>query len=141
MTDLTLTCSRIIKATPAQVYDAWLNPAKILRYMTMGPDMRAENARTDPRIGGRFAFNMVGDQRSPHQGTYTALDPHSRIAFTWETPWSAEGSHVDLRLTPIAGGTEVVLTHVRFRSEDSRDGHRKGWTGILERLDGMLVTA
>jgi uncharacterized protein YndB with AHSA1/START domain len=139
MTDLTLTTRRTIKASPEQVYMAWLDPVVIAKYMTMGPDMQARDVRNDPRVGGRFFFNMVGERANPHQGTYTELTPYTRIAFTWETPWSASGSRVDLTLTPVAGGTEVVLTHVKFVSEQSRDGHLKGWAGILERLDGLVA--
>jgi uncharacterized protein YndB with AHSA1/START domain len=139
MTDLSLTCRRTIKATPEAIYNAWLDPVMIAKYMTMGPDMVARDARSDPRVGGRFHFVMVGEKESPHEGTYLTLTPYSRIAFTWESPWSAPGSQVDITLKPVAGGTEVVLTHVKFLSEDSRDGHNKGWTGILERLDKMLA--
>jgi len=28
--------------------------------------------------------------------------------------------------------TKVVLTHEQHRTAESRDGHAKGWTGILE---------
>ena len=139
MTDLTLTCRRTINATPEQVYNAWLNPEMIIRYMTFGPEMAAQNAMSDPRVGGRFSFDMVGENRNPHAGTYLVLTPYSHIAFSWETPWSAPESRVDLVLTPIPDGTEVVLTHVKFLSDQSRDGHFKGWTGILDRLDGMLA--
>lgn len=139
MTDLTLTCRRTIKATPEQVYKAWLSPDMILKYMTFGPEMACQNAIADARVGGRFSFDMVGENRNPHAGTYLVLDPHSHIAFSWETPWSAPESRVDLLLTPVPGGTEVVLTHVKFLSEQSRDGHLKGWTGILDRLGGMLA--
>lgn len=139
MTDLSLTCRRILKATPEQVYNAWLDPKMILKYMTMGPDMRALDATSDPRVGGRFSFVMQGEQAHPHAGTYLVLTPYSHIAFSWETPWSAPESRVDLLLAPVDGGTEVVLTHVKFVSEQSRDNHNKGWTGILERLDGMLT--
>jgi uncharacterized protein YndB with AHSA1/START domain len=139
MTDLSLTCRRTIRATPEQVYNAWLDPKMILKYMTMGPDMRALDAKSDPRVGGRFSFLMQGEQAHPHAGTYLVLEPHSHIAFSWEAPWSAPESRVDLTLTPVDGGTEVVLTHVKFVSEQSRDNHTKGWTGILDRLDGMLA--
>ena len=139
MTDLSLTCRRTIKATPEQVYKAWLDPKMILKYMTMGPDMRAQDASADPRVGGRFSFVMQGEQAHPHAGTYLVLKPHSHIAFSWETPWSAPESRVDLVLTPVDGGTEVVLTHVKFLSEQSRDNHNKGWASILDRLGGMLA--
>ena len=139
MTDLSLTCRRTIKASPERVYNAWLNPDMILKYMTFGPEMACQNATSDPRVGGRFSFDMVGENRSPHAGTYLVLTPHSHIAFSWETPWSAPESRVDITLTPVPDGTEVVLTHVKFTSEQSRDGHFKGWTGIFERLDAMLA--
>ncbi len=139
MTDLSLTCRRTLKATPEQVYNAWLDPKMILKYMTMGPDMRALDATSDPRVGGRFSFVMQGEQTHPHAGTYLVLTPHSHIAFSWEAPWSAPESRVDLTLMPVDGGTEVVLTHVKFVSEESRDNHNKGWTGILGRLEGLLA--
>ncbi len=113
MTDLILTTRRTIEAGPEQIYTAWLDPVVIAKYMTIGPDMQARHVRNDPAS--------------------------SRIAFTWETPWSAPGSMVDLPLTPVTEGTEVMLTHLKFPSGQSRDGHLKGWTGILERLGGLVA--
>ncbi len=139
MTDLSLTCRRTIKARPEQVYNAWLDPVTMIKYMTMGPDMVARDAKSDPRVGGRFSFVMVGEKESPHHGTYLELTPYSRIVFTWESPWSAPESQVELVLMPVSSGTEVVLTHVKFSTEQSRDGHLKGWTGILGRLEALLT--
>lgn len=39
MTDLSLTCSRVIKASPEQVYNAWLDPAIMTKFMSPGPTM------------------------------------------------------------------------------------------------------
>jgi uncharacterized protein YndB with AHSA1/START domain/DNA-binding transcriptional ArsR family regulator len=139
MSDLSLTCRHTFKASAERIYNAWLDPAMMIRYMTMGPDMVARDASCDPRVGGRFRFTMVGEKENLHTGTYRELTPYSRITFTWEAPWSTPGSLVDITLTPVEGGTEVVLTHVKFTSEESRDGHFKGWTGILSRLDGFLT--
>lgn len=140
MTDLTLTCRRIVNASPEQVYKAWLDPATMRRFMSPRPDMHVSEARSDARVGGRFFVLMQGDKPYPHEGTYLELVPHSHIAFTWEAPWSAPGTRVDITLTPVAEGTEVVLTHVKFMSEDSRDNHMQGWTGILGKL-ATLMTA
>ena len=81
---------------------------------------------------------MVGEKEFPHEGTYKVLKPYSRIVFTWEAPWSAPDTEVELVLNPVEGGTEVVLTHVRFMSEESRDSHTEGWNGILGKLDALL---
>ncbi len=138
MTDLTLTCRRVIKASPEQVYKAWLDPVTMTKFMSPRPDMHVREARADARIGGRFFVLMVGDKDYPHEGTYKELTPHSRIVFTWEAPWSAPDTQVELVMNPVPQGTEIVLTHVKFMSEESRDNHLQGWMGILGKLDALL---
>jgi uncharacterized protein YndB with AHSA1/START domain len=139
MTDLSLTCRRVIKASPEQVYKAWIDPAMMTRFMSPRPDMHVRDARSDPKEGGRFYVMMVGDKEFPHEGTYKVLQPHSRIVFTWEAPWSAPDTEVELKLNPVSGGTEVVLTHIRFLSEESRDNHTAGWNGILGKLADVFA--
>ena len=139
MTDLTLTCRRVIKASPEAVYNAWLDPGMIRKFMAGGADQTVTEARTDARVGGGFYILMVADKAIPHQGIYKDLMPHSLIRFTWVSPYSPSDSEVEIRLSPVAGGTEVVLTQIRFLSEGARDGHRDGWTRILERLAALLA--
>ena len=116
MTDLALTCRQIINAKPEQLYRAWLEPAMMKRFMSPRPDMHVREARADAREGGRFFVMMVGDKEYPHEGTYKVLTPYSRIVFTWEAPWSAPDTEVELLFNPVEAGTEVVLTHIRFLS-------------------------
>jgi uncharacterized protein YndB with AHSA1/START domain len=138
MTDLILTARRTIKAPPKTVFDAWLDPAMMSKFMSPRPDMHVREARCDARVGGRFFVMMVGDRDLPHEGTYREITPHSRLVFTWEAPWSAPGTYVDITFTPVPEGTEVVLTHVKFLSEESRDNHMQGWTGILGKLSDLV---
>ena len=139
MTDLTLSISRTIPAAPKAVYDAWLDPATIARFMAGGADQRVTEARTDPRVGGTFRIVMTSDKEIAHQGVYKDLVPHSLIRFTWESPYSPADSEVTIKLAPVAGGTEVSLSQVKFLSEAARDGHRGGWTLILERLASLMA--
>lgn len=138
MNDLSLTCKRIIAASPERVYNAWLDPAVMARFMSPGPDMHVSQARADARVGGRFLVVMVADRELPHEGTYKVLTPFSRIVFTWESPWSAPDTEVELLLTPVQGGTEIVLTQVKFVSPESRDSHAAGWGAILDKLATTL---
>ena len=139
MADLTLTCRRTISASPQQVYAAWLDPAMMTRFMSPRPDMHVAEVRSDPREGGRFFVLMIGDKDYPHEGTSTTLTPHSRIVFTWEAPWSAPDTQVELQLIPVADSTEVVLTQIKFMSEESRDNHAQGWAGMLANIETSLV--
>jgi uncharacterized protein YndB with AHSA1/START domain len=133
--ELTLTVSRTIPAPAARVYDAWLNPAVLARFMTVcegGSDARVAN---DPRVGGSYEIVMRdGDREIPHRGTYLELVPHERLRFTWESPHSVEGSVVTITLTPDGDQTRIDLRQDRFASEGARDGHIKGWTAILGNL-------
>ena len=121
------------------MYNAWLDPAVMSQFMAGGSDQIVAEARTDARVGGGFYVLMRAEKDVPHQGIYKALTPHSRIVFTWESPYSPADSEVELLFTPVAGGTEVVLNQVKFLSESARDGHIGGWTKILERLDALYT--
>ena len=139
--ELSLTSRRNIKAAPKAIYDAWLDPIMLAKFMLAGPGMSVPEAATDPRVNGRFAIVMrMGENDLPHGGTYLELEPHKRIVFTWESPFSAEGSTVTIDLSPVAGGTDVVLTHVKFATAESRDNHAKGWGMILDNLDTILAS-
>lgn len=142
MTDLSLTVERRISAAPESVFRAWLEPGTLARFMTPGPDMTVPVAETDPRVGGRFRIVMqAGDREIPHGGEYREITPHSRIVFTWESPYSTDNSTVTLDFRPDGDGTHLRLHHVRFPDEESRDNHEGGWTAILAALDSALEPA
>lgn len=136
MSELSLTTTRQINAPVEKVFNAWLSPDTLKRFMLPGEDMHVPKAEVDAKVGGRFAIVMAsGKDEIPHAGTYLTIDPHSKIVFTWESPFSVEDSTVTLDMRPLdAGKTELTLTHVRFANADSRDGHQKGWEQILAAL-------
>ena len=111
-------------------------PGMLARFMIPGPGMSVPMAKTDPRPGGRFDPVMrIGDKDLPHGGTYHEITRHSRLVFSWESPFSVDGSTVSLTFTPDDDATLVTLTKVKFPSEESRDNHRNGWSGILAALE------
>ena len=140
MQDLTLTARRSIKAPAKRIYDAWLDPDMFAAFMSLDSKTTVSTASTDPKIGGRFMIIVNnGEKDVPHAGTYLQLNPHSLIQFTWESPYVDAGSTVTITLTPQGDATEVALTHVKFRSEASRDGHASVWTLILEKVETLLA--
>ena len=137
--DLTLTVTRTINAPPETVFDAWLNPEMLMRFMCPGPGMTTPSATADPQVGGRFDLIMKnGDDEMPHGGVYREIDRPNRLVFSWESPFNAEGSTVTLDFKPTSDGTHLTLTHIRFVDEQSRDNHQGGWTAILAKLDEVL---
>ncbi|MBD9374262.1 SRPBCC domain-containing protein [Rhizobium sp. ARZ01] len=140
--ELELTVNRTIAAPREKVFNAWLSPQTLARFMRPcegeGMDARVEN---DPVEGGRFSIVMkLPDREVPHAGTYLEIDPHSRLAFTWGSPHSLDDSVVTIDFTAIdSRTTEIVLRQVKFASEQARDGHVAGWTEILGKLAAIVA--
>jgi uncharacterized protein YndB with AHSA1/START domain/DNA-binding transcriptional ArsR family regulator len=140
MQDLTMTVNRRINAPAAKVFNAWLDPKIMSRFMMGKADMTVPVAETDPRVGGRFKVVMATpDNEVVHTGEYMEVSPHSRLVFTWVSPFSIEGSTVTLEFNDAGNGqTDVSLTQVKFADEGKRDGHSQGWTHILGKLADVL---
>lgn len=139
-TELHLECTRFIPAPPEKLFDAWLDPGMLSRFMRPGENMTVPEATTNPKVGGQFMILMrVGDQDMPHTGTYKTIDRPDRLVFTWESAASTiEDSTVTIDFEAAEGGTNVRLEHVRFPSEEIRDNHKGGWTRILETLAAQV---
>lgn len=139
MSDLELTVHKTINAPAKVVFDAWLSPDTIKKFMVPMQGAYVSEATTDPSIGGDFFINfMAGEQAIPHKGTYKEITPHSRLVFSWQAPHSADGSLVTLTFDPKGdNATDVTLHHQKFLSEESLENHKGGWTSILETLSRL----
>ncbi|SLN47721.1 hypothetical protein ROA7450_02371 [Roseovarius albus] len=138
-TDLSLQVERTIAAPPEAVFDAWLNPEMLMRFMCPGPGMTTPKVEVSPKVGGRFDLIMKKDEDEMlHGGVYQEIDRPNRLVFSWESPFSIEGSQVTLEFREVTEGTHVTLTHIRFPNEESRDNHQGGWTHILGVLADTL---
>lgn len=135
-TDLSLKVSRKIAAPAKSLFEAWLDPEMLMRFMCPDHGMGVKSAETDPRTGGAYSVVMLGESGEiPHWGEYLEITQFSRIAFTWQSPYSVPDSVVTLAFDEQDGSTNLTLTHERFLSEEMRDNHEKGWTSILRKLE------
>jgi len=140
MNNLICNVNRVINAPIEKVFDAWLNPQILSRFMLPMPGMPHPRTEVDAREGGRFTIYMeVGEEIIPHSGTYLQLDRPSRLVFSWESPFSTDGSSVTLDFTAVdSGNTRTELTHVRFIDEETRNNHEAGWENILAVLNQLF---
>lgn len=141
MNELELTVNRTIAASREKVFNAWLSPPMLAKFMRPADSVETSRVRTDPVKGGRFSIVMVAAGKEiPHAGTYLEIDPYARLSFTWESPHSLDDSVVTIDFAELEPGTtEVTLKQVKFKSEDARQGHIKGWNAILSYLAGSLT--
>ena len=136
MTELAVKLSKIIDAPIERVFSAWLDAESLSRFMLPMPGMPEPRVEADGQQGGRFAIYMqVGDEVIPHTGTYLEVLPHSKIVFSWESPFSIEGSTVTIHFKALSENqTSLDFQHIKFKGEEERIAHEGGWTHILDTL-------
>ena len=138
----TLQITRVIAATPRQVFDAWTDPAILANWFAPESGFTTVVHEIDLRVGGRYRIEMISPVGVPHtaMGEYREVTPGVRLAFTWKWAERAEMEEtiVTLDFLPHASETELVLTHSLFLSEDVRDHHQTGWSGCVARLVPLL---
>jgi uncharacterized protein YndB with AHSA1/START domain len=141
MTDLTLNIEKIISAPIEKVFDAWLNPKMLSKFMRR-PDWPESDVENDPREGGSFTIIMhKGGEKFPHTSKYLKISRPNKLVFTWASHHSLDDSTVTLNFTKIDDNkTKISLTQVKFIDEEARSGHEEGWGIILDNLNkGMGV--
>ena len=141
MTDLRVNINKIINAPIEKVFDAWLNPKMLSKFMRGLPDMPESDVETDARVGGNFTIIMhYRGENIPHTGKYLEIIRPDKLVFTWVSQYSVvDNSTVTLNFTKIDDNkTNVSLSHVKFIDEESRAGHEEGWSNILNKLDEVM---
>lgn len=120
---------RRIAAAPSDVFDFLVDPVKYVRW-------KGIEAQLDPRPGGRYRVQMTAD--SAVAGTYVAVDPPSRVVFTWG--WEDDeavppgSTTVEITLAADGDGTLVRLRHSGLPNAAASDLHRSGWEHFGDRL-------
>jgi uncharacterized protein YndB with AHSA1/START domain len=143
MTDtLSLQVKRVIKASPSDLFEAWTKPELMQKWFAPAP-MTVESATQDLRIGGVYSIKVLKGSGTLHvEGIYKQIIPNKLLAFTW-TPCSESPSYetlVTVEFKEATDGTEVIITHEGFQSEEAVAKHNQGWIGCLDNLAKVTET-
>jgi uncharacterized protein YndB with AHSA1/START domain len=144
LTKPSLTLKRRLKASPAQVFSAWADPKKIVHWF--GPAETSSNsvrAEMDVRPGGRYCISFKTKDGEYHEvgGVFREVVPNTRLVFTWA--WHSTPERESLVTVTVArdgDGALLTLHHEQFFDDKARDGHKRGWTGTLDKLEHFLTS-
>jgi uncharacterized protein YndB with AHSA1/START domain len=137
-----LTLKRRLKAPAQKVFAAWTEPEQLVRWF--GPAETTDGtvrADMDVRVGGRYRISFKTGDGEYHEvaGVYHEVVPNERLVFSWAWHTTAEReSLITITLKPDGDGTILTFHQERFFDEKARDGHLRGWTGTLEKLERYL---
>lgn len=135
-----LTMTRHFDAPPERVFEAWLDPAQVSRWM--GPrGVQAEVVKLEPHVGGAYDILMhTPDNSNPRvTGAYREIKRHSRLVFTWTWMKEMQETLVTLTFKPAGSGTDMTLQHTGFPNAERRDSHNNGWSGSFDKLAEVLA--
>lgn len=132
------------EASPERVYDAWLLPKEVQRWMFGAHvhDVKVLRLEIDPQVGGRFSLQVRrSGQFIEHTGHYLELERPHRLAMTWSVKGAPDDaySRVQVDLAHSGSGCVLILTH-RIDAKWSSHAQlvRNGWGAMLDALAASL---
>jgi uncharacterized protein YndB with AHSA1/START domain len=140
----TLYIERTFQAPAEAVFDAWTSEEVLLRWWHAGHDWETTTAEVDLRVGGAVRVVM----RDPHKdgkygggGTYTEIEPPTRLAFTWTWDGDTRQTLIEVDFRESDGITTVSFTHSRLWDEEAARDHEDGWGKLFDNLERILTAA
>jgi uncharacterized protein YndB with AHSA1/START domain len=137
-----LTLTREYAAPPERVWRAWTDAQVLKQWWAPSAGQGVSVAELDVRAGGRYRICFGGADGNEHEcaGVYQEVAKPKKLVFTWSWPRTTPErvSLVTIHFNAKGTGTELVFKHERFFDEAARDSHKRGWTGLLEKLDEYL---
>lgn len=121
---------------PDRVYAFWTTPSLLCSWWP-------HEAELDVRVGGAYRLSWP-EMNWRLRGRYTAVQPATRLAFTWV--WEHEANDVrgvEVRFSPHESGVRVTVRQGPYADtpadRQSRNGHIDGWLHFLGRLGERLA--
>ncbi len=135
----TLRISRVFKAPRERVYQAYLDPDAMSKWLPPN-GFTGHVHHADVRVGGTFRMSFSTINRSwSHSfgGVYKELVPNRRIVHTdrFEDESMGKGEMtVTIDLKPVDGGTEVTIVQSGIPKGPAAEGAPYGWSQSLDNL-------
>ena len=148
--DATLIVKRMLNAPPERAFRAWTSAEHIQQWMRPEPGMVVPFAIMDLRVGGKFRIQMKmpDGEFFTAVGMFQEVKAPERLVYTWD--WEKDGSGTEfgevegkpslitVEFLKQGEQTQMVLTHTRFATVESRDSHARGWGRIMETFGKVL---
>lgn len=145
-----ITVSRVIKASPERVYDAFLDPDDLAAWLPP-TGFSAEVHTFEPKVGGTFRITFTGETEELAEyghsfgGTYLELVPEKRIVYTDEFETDGPGMAGEMRNTitfeAVPNGTEVTVRQEEIPEAIPPEDAMAGWTDSLGKLAHLVEEA
>lgn len=143
-----LRMTRRFDAPPERVFDAWVNPQLVRKWLFAGPSDEAYTADLDPRVGGKWTITARREGVDyTASGEYLTIDRPRRLVFTFEMlQFSPNSDQITVEITP--SGSGCVMTFVQSGIDIAGElaqlppgetgGSEQGWILMFNALAALV---
>lgn len=134
---------RLFDFPPQAVFDAWLDPSAVGRWLFHAPDGVAKKVEIDARVGGKYEIaERRADGLARHVGEYLEIDRPRKLVFTFAYIGpafeNAPTTTITVDIAPEAGRCRLTLIHEGVW-DDFAEQTEQGWTMIIDALAETLA--
>jgi uncharacterized protein YndB with AHSA1/START domain len=148
-----LQLTRVFAAPRDLVFKAWTDANQFKHWFGAAAcgGSSLQSANVDARVGGRYRIQVrrADGEYFTTVGTYREVKPPERLVFTWQFEKDGGGDEfgeveppemlVTLEFKARGQQTELILTHEKFATVESRGRHQEGWTRCLNELGKFVA--
>jgi uncharacterized protein YndB with AHSA1/START domain len=141
VTDKTLRMERTFQAPVEAVFEAWTSEEVLRRWWHTEHGYETSAAEVDLRVGGTVRVVMRDPENDTEYGgggTYTEVEPPTRLAFTWTWDDETRETLIEIDFEERDGITTVRFTHSGLWDEEAVRGHEDGWGKLFDNLERAL---
>ncbi|RAV23216.1 SRPBCC family protein [Paenibacillus contaminans] len=150
-----LTMTRVFEVAPERVFDAWLNPEMMRKWLFTleGTNKVAQN---NPQVGGTWEIvDHRGGKDYRAIGEYLEIDPPHKLVFTFRMPqFSDTVDTITVEFKKLQQGCEMTFTHnivvpheqnwtkgdIEKALGEYRDGSEHGWNSMFLGMKELVET-
>jgi uncharacterized protein YndB with AHSA1/START domain len=146
--NIKLQLTRVFDAPRELVFKAWTDAHQFQQWFGAAAceGSSLQSAKADVRVGGKYRIQVrrADGEYFTTVGIYREVNPPERLVFTWQFEKDGSGDEcgeveppemlVTVEFVARGKQTELILTHEKFASVDSRDRHHQGWDRCLNEL-------
>jgi uncharacterized protein YndB with AHSA1/START domain len=151
--NIKLQLTRVFDAPRELVFKAWTDANQFTQWFGAAAceGSTLQSAKLDARTGGKYRLQVrkLDGEFFTTVGIYREVKPPERLVFTWQFEKDGSGDEfgeveepemlVTVEFKARGKQTELILTHERFASAESRDGHEQGWKRCLDQLGKFVA--
>jgi uncharacterized protein YndB with AHSA1/START domain len=144
---------RVFDAPRELVFKAWTDANQFKQWFGAAAceGSSLQSTKVDARVGGKYRLQVrrADGEYFTTVGTYREVKAPERLVFTWAFEKDGSGEEygevelpemlVTLEFHARGKQTELILTHEKFASVESRDRHQDGWTRCLDSLGKFVA--